>query len=78
MTCREAIQFLTDYLDGRLPWRQRAAFLLHLGLCSDCRNYLASFRKTVQLLRIASQEIDADQFPPVPLALSRAIEGARK
>jgi predicted anti-sigma-YlaC factor YlaD len=78
MTCQEVIDFLSDYVDGTLPWRQRALFLVHLGLCRDCRNYVASFHLTMQLLRATAQNVDADQLPPFPPELMQAIEAIRK
>jgi predicted anti-sigma-YlaC factor YlaD len=78
MTCQEVIDFLSDYVDGTLPWRQRALFLVHLGLCRDCRNYVASFHHTKLLLRATAQEVDANQLPPFPPELLQAIEAARK
>lgn len=78
MTCQEAIDFLSDYLDGSLPWRQRIQFLVHLGLCRDCRSYVNSFRQTMQLMRATMTDARADQFPPLPPELLQAIESARK
>lgn len=78
MTCQELIDFLSDYRDGTLPWRQRALFLVHLGLCRDCRNYLASFQHSMKVLRVATHEVDLNQLPPFPPELLHAIETARK
>lgn len=78
MTCQEVIGFLSDYLDGTLPWRQNALFVVHLGLCRDCRNYLASFRQTKRLLEADTQEMLVSQLPPIPEDLVQAILEIRK
>jgi hypothetical protein len=78
MTCQEVIDFLSDYLDGNLPWRRHALFLVHLGLCRDCRNYIASFEQTLRLMRAAAHSLDWEHLPPLPPELMKAIEAARK
>ena len=74
MTCREALDFLMAYLDGELTAEQRAAFDEHLSICASCRRYLASYRETVRLERIANLE----EAPPLPDDLVRAIVAAQK
>ncbi len=78
MTCQDVTDFLSEYVEGRLPWHQRSLFLVHLGLCRDCRNYVASFRQTMQLMRTSAGEIEADQLPPIPPELLQAILVAKK
>ena len=56
MTCKEVIDFLGDYLDRALPWRQRLVFNLHLVLCRHCRRYLASYSETVRLARALGRD----------------------
>ena len=50
MNCRTLIEFLTDYLDGRLTLSQRILLRLHLLLCGHCRAYLRQMKQTVQTL----------------------------
>ena len=77
MTCKEVNQFLADYLDGTLLWRQRLTFNLHLLLCEHCRQYLASYAATVRaaksLGRVAEPEVNH-----VPEELVRAILSAQR
>jgi predicted anti-sigma-YlaC factor YlaD len=73
MTCKEVNEFMADYLDGTLPWRQRLSFRLHLLICHQCRRYLASYAATVRIAHAAGQV--AEQ--PVPDELVRAILAAR-
>jgi anti-sigma factor RsiW len=69
MTCREAFDFLSDYMAGDLPHDVRASFERHLDRCGNCRTLLAQFRATVQAARIAA----AADPPPVPDELVAAI-----
>jgi anti-sigma factor RsiW len=48
MTCRELTDFIIDYLSGDLPPALIRAFDYHLGLCPNCRTYLASYEATVK------------------------------
>ncbi len=72
MTCRELIDFIQAYLDGELPALKSAAFKFHLTLCRDCRNYLDSYRKTIEMSKLAmtpEEPVPAD----VPPDLVKAI-----
>ena len=75
LTCREMVDFMSDYLDGSLEPGTRAAFDAHLRLCPDCVAYLGSFAETLRLARGCR---DDDPVPAdVPEALVRAILAAR-
>jgi predicted anti-sigma-YlaC factor YlaD len=56
MTCREFIEFLLDYREERLALQERERFDAHLGVCPDCRTYLETYGKTVDLARISDDE----------------------
>ena len=75
LTCREMVDFLSDYVEGVLPPEVRAAFEAHLAVCPDCVAYLGGFRETLRLARdcAADGPIPAD----VPEDLVRAIVAAR-
>ena len=77
MACKEVIDFLGDYLDRALPWRQRLVFNLHFVLCRHCRRYLASYSETIRLTRAAGREASLE-VQPVPKALLQAILAARR
>ena len=53
LSCRELIEFLADYLEAGLPPAEHAAFEAHLALCPDCVTYLASYRETIRLGKLA-------------------------
>lgn len=77
MTCRKVIEFLTDYLEGRLTLRQRFILRLHLLLCGHCRAYLRNFRATIRAEHAAHPKRNDAERPAVPEELVRAILAAR-
>lgn len=77
MTCREFADFMMDYLSDELSTESRAVFEHHLGLCINCRRYLASYRETVKLGKRAFEDADAAVPSQVPEELVRAILAAR-
>jgi anti-sigma factor RsiW len=53
MTCREFADFILDYLAGTLDPGVSAVFERHLNVCPNCCEYLAQYRRTVGLVRVA-------------------------
>lgn len=47
IVCREAVELVTDYLEGMLSPRDRARFESHLADCPNCTRYLAQMRATI-------------------------------
>jgi len=78
ITCRELEEFVSGYLDGTLPARQRFLFRLHLALCRECRDYLVSFRDTIELGRAVFERGDEPVPDEVPEDLVRAILSSRR
>ncbi len=76
MTCQDVNQFLADYLDGTLPWRQRLLFNVHLLVCHHCRQYLASYAATVRFTKSLGQQVEPEA-PYVPDELVRAVLSAQ-
>ena len=77
MTCRELIEFLDDYFAGDLTAEVRAEFDRHLGLCRDCRQYLTSYRRTVELVRSAAAD-DPAAPAEAPQGVINAIRAAQR
>lgn len=50
VVCREAVELVTDYLEGALPARERARLERHLAGCPHCHEYFAQMRATIALL----------------------------
>lgn len=73
MTCQEILKFLADYLDGNLTPEVQLAFGRHLEICPACQDYLDSYRKTIEMSRIAL----TSRLAPLPEELVRAILAAR-
>jgi anti-sigma factor RsiW len=57
--CREAVELVTDYLEGALSDRDRARLERHLAACPHCSEYLAQMRRTLDVLgRVEPEELD--------------------
>jgi anti-sigma factor RsiW len=76
MNCRDALEFLADYLDGNLPLKQQLSMRLHLSLCRHCRHYLDSYRKTISASRSAFP--DSKSCEELPEDLVQAILATQK
>jgi anti-sigma factor RsiW len=49
IVCRQAVELVTDYLEGTLSGRPRRRFEAHLAVCPHCTEYLAQMRETIRL-----------------------------
>jgi anti-sigma factor RsiW len=77
MICRDFIEFLLDYDEGRLPAEVHAQFDAHLAECPDCVNYLASYRTTRALGKQAFADPESALPDHVPAELVQAILALR-
>lgn len=50
LSCQHVVELVTDYLEGRLGWRDRRRFERHLRACDGCDRYLDQMRETLALL----------------------------
>ena len=50
MNCKELVELVTDYLEGKLPDAQTVRFEQHLSACDGCTNYVAQMRQTIQIV----------------------------
>lgn len=74
MNCKEAFDFLMDYLDGGLTPEQRRDFDQHLRECPSCVRYLDSYRTTVAL---ASGAYERPEPPKtMPQGIMNAVRAA--
>lgn len=60
LVCREAVELVTDYLEGALSAPERARLESHLSVCPHCSEYLAQMRRTLDALG----RIDAEALAP--------------
>lgn len=51
IVCREAVEAVTEYLDGALPPRERVRLEQHLIVCEGCLAYTEQLRTTIRLTR---------------------------
>ena len=77
LTCQQVENFLLDYVEGTLPRGQRLIFDFHLAICRECRDYLAAYRKTVELGKAAFPQPDAPVPEEMPEDLVQAILAAK-
>jgi anti-sigma factor RsiW len=78
MTCREFVEFLSDYLSNDLSSVEREAFEEHIRGCGDCERYLEGFAATVGLAREAFDDPEVPAPADVPEELVDAILTARR
>jgi anti-sigma factor RsiW len=63
LVCQQAVELMSDYLDGSLSRRDRRRLTAHLALCDACTAYLEQLRVTIA----ASGQISADDLAPAAL-----------
>lgn len=62
ITCREFEEFVLRYLDDELPPQQRKIFEWHMRFCRECREYLAAYRRSIEI----GQAVLGGTDDPVP------------
>jgi anti-sigma factor RsiW len=60
IVCQQAVELVTDYLEGALSWRERRRFEAHLRACPNCAAYLEQIRLTIEL----TGAVQADDLTP--------------
>jgi anti-sigma factor RsiW len=60
IVCQEAVELVTDYLEGTLSRRGRRRFEAHLRACPNCTAYLEQIRMTIEL----TGTIEPDDLSP--------------
>jgi anti-sigma factor RsiW len=48
LVCQDAIELLTEYLEGTLSRRQRRRLEAHLDACPNCSAYLEQIQMTIR------------------------------
>jgi len=49
IVCQQAVELVTDYLEGALSRRDRRRFEAHIRACPNCTAYLEQIRITIEL-----------------------------
>ena len=74
LTCRECVEFVTEFLEGVLSPEDRALVLAHLKRCPHCPRYLRQIELTVRL----AEATTLSSVPPATRArLLDAFRGQR-
>ena len=61
LTCREMVELVTDYLEGRLDGAERQRFEVHVAECDGCTRYIDQMRMTIDALgRIPPETISPE------------------
>jgi anti-sigma factor RsiW len=61
LVCQQAVELVTDYLEGALSRRDRRRFEAHLRNCPNCSAYLEQIRVTISLTgSMAPEELSSE------------------
>lgn len=75
MTCRELVEVVSDYLEGRLPAGDKRRLEEHLRDCPYCVEYIEQMRQTSAALEELTEESIS---PETRGALLEAFRGWRE
>lgn len=78
ISCREFEAFILDYLDGSLASAQKKKFEWHLRVCRECREYLAAYKRTIEVGKTVLGPADESVPAEVPEDLVKAVLDSRK
>lgn len=78
LTCKQLIEALADYVDGRLSLSRRFAVMVHLFCCGHCREYLHEYRTTIKASRESMTHLEEPHPVEVPDDFVQAVLKARK
>ena len=59
LVCRQAVELMSNYLEGALSPSERERFERHLAGCPHCSEYLAQLRATIDALGL----VEPDDLP---------------
>lgn len=63
IVCRQAVDLMTDYLEGAMSPGERTRFEAHLSDCPYCVEYLAQMRATIDV----AGRVECDDLAPEAL-----------
>lgn len=69
LACQQLVEMVTDYLEGDLDPRRRAALEAHLAQCEHCTGYIQQVRRMLELTAGTLEE-PADLSPDLLSALT--------
>ena len=59
LVCREAVELMSDYVEGALSKQDSARLEAHLAVCPHCTRYLEQIRATIS----AAGHVEPDDLP---------------
>jgi anti-sigma factor RsiW len=71
LVCQQAVELVTDYLEGALSRADRRRYEGHLAGCPHCTEYLAQMRKTIELTGTLTPDDLSPQIQDEFIALYR-------
>jgi anti-sigma factor RsiW len=71
LVCQQAVELVTDYLEGALSRADRRRYETHLAGCPHCTEYLAQMRKTIELTGTLTPDDLSPQMQDEFIALYR-------
>ena len=77
LTCKQIVELVTEYLDGKLPEPEQRALELHLDDCPGCVAYLDQMRDTIRLTGRLTEESLAPGVQDELVAVFRGWSGRR-
>jgi anti-sigma factor RsiW len=78
ITCRELVELVSDYVEGRLDRLTLARFEEHLAECPPCVRYIEQLRHTIEALGHLPPEPLAPEVERELIAVFRDWRGARR
>ena len=76
IACQQAVELISDYLEGALPRREREQLEAHLRACDGCDEYLRQVQATIRILGSVQPEDLAPETREGLLELYRQFRGA--
>jgi anti-sigma factor RsiW len=77
IACQEAVELVTDYLEGALDHATRVELEAHLALCPGCELYVEQMRDTINRLGRVAVDTLSKQAQADLMAVFRAMYGNR-
>lgn len=79
ISCQELDEFISDYIEGKLPATINLKFRLHLIACRDCKSYISAYKRSIEMSKALCERLDSEIPDDVPEALiSFVLENFKK
>ena len=65
IVCRQAVELVTDYLEGALSREEVARFEEHLAVCPGCETYVEQVRSTIAVTGASGDAVEPSVVSPL-------------